>query len=333
MKKTIITISIIIMSVFFTACTTPKKAPPPPPDKTSIDISTLPQVDFDKIKEMMANYHFEQAVNTFNLQLSKCDEEEKIENIFTFLDETKKAIQNLPNPDRFDFSKTEEKYKNLKETTSKSPLSWYDLVMIPTTVTIDAFGGFGAATSAYLALRSAYEIKSSHDSTNEAGHRLTFKELEDFNLERYENYKRGILALSTTIDKLYSNSDRSNDGQIRALKVKIKTLKKELSLIRCNFVSYTIIAPKLEISYMYARLYDEQWRPKNETLINNAFFALSNSGPLIQASHKDVRIYWLQTVLPMLKEELSQKEFEDKSAMLSLVGDGKTGAQYWLKWE
>ena len=86
MKKTIITTSIIIMSVFFTACTTPKKAPPPPPDKTSIDISTLPQVDFDKIKEMMANYHFEQAVNTFNLQLSKCDEEEKIENIFTFLD-------------------------------------------------------------------------------------------------------------------------------------------------------------------------------------------------------------------------------------------------------
>ena len=85
---------------------------------------------------------------------------------------------------------------------------------------------------------------------------------------------------------------------------------------------------------MYANLYNNQWFFKREVkLIDNAFLALSNSGPLIQASNKEIRKYWLNVVLPELKKHLTEKDFDDKVAMLSLIGDGKTGARYWLEWE
>lgn len=303
---------------------------------TSLDISKIDKSGFDfrKIDAMLAHQHVQESVDTFKLQMSSYNEIDKIDNVFVFIDKILSCIEKLPNPEQFDFSKTEIKYEDLKKQTKDSVFSWWDVFLIPVTLTADCLGGCGIATGSYLALRTSYEVMGgSNSSKDKAGERLSYKELEDFGIAKYENYKEGLKRLNNLINDLYSKSDIQDDEKIRLLKDKINIAKKELSLRRCNFISYTVLAPKLEIAYIFARLYDEQWWPKNEKLINNAFLALSNSGPLIQASNKDVRQYWLTEVLPELKKDISQKSFDDKSAMLSLVGDGETGARYWLNWE
>ena len=329
---------IALFALFSTGCSTPEDTTKGKEETVDVDISKIggQTIDFPKIDDMLNNYHLEQAVSTFNLQLSGMSEDEKIENISIFLTKIKSCIERLQNPEPFDFSKTSEKIEGLKEKTTDKIFSWWDLIFDPKAMLVDCIGGH-VLNTAYLTLRASYEYYQHTDfkiNEDEAAKKLSYKELEDFNLSIYENYKRGILLLNKLIDKLYSTSNRSNDDKIRKLKDNLNICKKELSSIRCSFVSNVIMAPKLEISYMYANLYNNQWFFKREVkLIDNAFLTLSNSGPLIQASNKEIRKYWLNVVLPELKKHLTEKEFEDKVAMLGLIGDGKTGARYWLEWE
>ncbi len=330
---------IALFALFSTGYSTPENTTKGKEETVDVDISKIggQTIDFPKIDDMLNNYHLEQAVSTFNLQLSGMSEDEKIENISIFLTKIKSCIERLPNPEPFDFSKTPEKIEDLKEETKDKIFSWWDLILAPTAIAADCLGGCGVVTASYLTLRASYEYYQHTDlkiKTEKVDKDLSYKDLENFNLSIYENYKRGILLLNKLIDNLYSTSSRSNDDKIRKLKDNLNICKKELSSIRCSFVSNVIMAPKLEISYMYANLYNNQWFFKREVkLIDNAFLALSNSGPLIQASNKEIRKYWLNVVLPELKKHLTEKEFEDKVAMLSLIGDGKTGARYWLEWE
>lgn len=85
---------------------------------------------------MLNNYHLEQAVSTFNLQLSGMSEDEKIENISIFLTKIKSCIERLPNPEPFDFSKTPEKIEDLKEETKDKIFSWWDLILAPTAIAV-----------------------------------------------------------------------------------------------------------------------------------------------------------------------------------------------------
>lgn len=330
---------IALFALFSTGYSTPENTTKGEKETVDVDISKIggQTIDFPKIDDMQDHCHLEQAVYTFSLQLSGMSEDEKIENVSIFLTKIKSCIERLQNPEPFDFSKTPEKIEDLKEKTKDKIFSWWDLILAPTAIAADCLGGCGAVTASYLSLRASYEYYQHTDfkiNEDEAVKKLSYKELEDFNLSIYENYKRGILLLNKLIDNLYSTSSRSNDDKIRKLKDNLNICKKELSSIRCSFVSNVIIAPKLEISYMYANLYNNQWFFKREVkLIDNAFLALSNSGPLIQASNKEIRKYWLNVVLPKLKKHLTEKEFEDKVAMLGLIGDGKTGAKFWLEWE
>lgn len=337
--KYILLFEIILFTLFSTGCSTSEDTPEGKEETVDVDISKIggQTIDFQKIDDMLNNCHLEQAVSTFNLQLSGMSEDEKIENISIFLTKIKSYIERLPNPEPFDFSKTPEKIEDLKEKTKDKIFSWWDLILAPTAIAADCLGGCGAVTASYLSLRASYEYYQYKDlkiNKERVDKDLSYKDLEDFNLSIYENYKRGILLLNKLIDKLYSTSNRSNDDKIRELKNNLNICKKELSSRRCSFVSNVIMAPKLEISYMYANLYNNQLFFKREVkLIDNAFLALSNSGPSIQASNKKIRKYWLNVVLPELKKNLTEKDFDDKVAMLSLIGDGKTGARYWLEWE
>lgn len=319
-------------------------------DKISTDIADI-NFDFSKFDKMIENNDVYQATQAFDKKIKYTSEAEKIKNLSIFLQKIEAAVNILPNyyydikgiPDRYESARKEAiERENALNPIEKPSLSWWDAVILPITIGIDCCGGCGFATGAYVAGRGAYVGNNAYNEYENKKNALTkmakdiisnYRELSSYTykINKYNNYKHGILFLEKSIDNLYNFTSISSDKKIRDLKNKLNEIKKNLSIRRCSFVSYSIIGPKFDASYRLARINKET---DDDIIIKKAFLELDNSGPYIQSANNDIRDFFITILQPLLKDQAGGKdEYENMVAILTLLGNGKTGAGSWLSWE
>ena len=205
----------------------------------------------------------------------------------------------------------------------------------------------GAVTVTYVATRGCYEGVDTYEESHKLNERnlelgeelktLSKYEIEERDLGYFDVLRKSILKLDSFIEgKLSECIINYNDGY-HELKAQVKRVKQDLSEKRCDYISYTFLAPRFKYALMYAELYNEQWRiwgiiKRDETLIDNAFDAIGNHGDLIMSSREDCRNAFIKQVIPALKKKLSKTDYEDKIAMTGYKADGSTGPRLWLDW-